>query len=61
MTDTKRQPKLHELLAVEGGLEKTAKKLIAESKRTLDKPNLFSGSLRKLEMFDAAQENLNTE
>jgi len=57
----KRKSKLHEILAVEGGLEKTAKKLVAESKKTFSKANLFSGSLRKLEMIEAADEHLESE
>jgi len=52
--------KLHEVLAVESTLGKAADKLIAESKATLNKENLFIGSQRDLTMFDAEQQHLNT-
>lgn len=44
--------KLHELLAVEGDLQGTAKKLIAEGIKTFGKPEHFIGQHRRLEMFD---------
>lgn len=45
--------KLHELLAVEGDLEGTYKKILEEARNTFaKKPNLFYGSLKRLEMFD---------
>ena len=43
--------KLHEILAVEGSLEKAAMKLIAESKKTFQKESLFKGLAKTLEMF----------
>jgi hypothetical protein len=49
--------KLHELLAVESSLEKTARKLSSESMKTLDKENLFSGQTRRLEMFSEEESN----
>ncbi len=51
--------KLHEILAVEGGLEKTAKKLLLSSKKQFDKENLFTGQTKRLEMFDVDMERLN--
>lgn len=51
--------KLHELLAVESSLEKTTRKLCDESKRTLDKENLFAGQTRRLEMLDVEQSAYN--
>jgi hypothetical protein len=48
--------KLHELLAVEGDLQGTAKKLIEESIKTFAKPEHFKGTHRHLEMFDASQQ-----
>lgn len=53
--------KLHELLAVEASLEKTARKLSSETVRTLEKDNLFKGSYRRLEMFDDKLSHLETE
>lgn len=52
--------KLHEILAVEGMLDKTAKKLVLSSKKQFDKENLFMGQTKKLEMFDANDARLNT-
>ena len=52
---------LHEILAVESSLGKASDKLLQESKKTLDKENLFTGMVRKLEMFDAEKSNLNTQ
>jgi len=51
--------KLHEILAVENGLEKTAKKLILSSKKQFDKENLFLGQTKTLEMFDESLAHLN--
>lgn len=46
-------PVLHELLAVEGDLEGTFKKVVEETKVTFGKKeNLFMGQHRKLEVFD---------
>lgn len=53
--------KLHELLAVENDLEKVSSKLIAESARTFNKENLFSGQVRRLVHFDAADQMSDTE
>lgn len=45
--------KLHEILAVEGDLEKVASNIIAEAKNTFNKKtNLFQGSVKTAEMFD---------
>lgn len=49
--------KLHEILAVEGSLEKAAHKLMKESLHTLDKESLFKGQVRKLEMFREEDKN----
>lgn len=57
MTNT---TKLHEILAVEGGLEATSKKLTASSKKQFTKENLFLGGTKTLEMFDSSQSHLNT-
>jgi hypothetical protein len=51
---------LHEILAVEGGLEKTSKKLVQSSMKQFGKENLFTGQTRILTMFDADQSQLNT-
>jgi len=52
--------KLHEVLAVESSLEKTARKLSEESVRTLGKENLFKGTTKRLEMFNDQDKNLET-
>jgi hypothetical protein len=52
--------KLHEILAVEQSLEKAAKKLAEESKKTFNKENLFKGHTRRLEYFDENNARLNT-
>lgn len=52
--------KLHEVLAVENGLESTSKKLVNSSKKQFSKENLFLGTIKTLEMFDASQVHLNT-
>lgn len=49
--------KLHELLAVEGDLQGTAKKLMEETIKTFGKPEHFMGQHRKLTMFDAAEQS----
>lgn len=49
--------KLHELLAVEGDLQGTAKKLMEEATKTFGKPEHFIGQHRKLQMFDASQQS----
>jgi len=46
--------KLHELLAVEGDLEGTFKKILQETKKTFsDKPTFFLSWQRELKMFDS--------
>ena len=52
--------KLHEILAVETSKEKAANKLIKESLHTLGKESLFSGQVRRLEMFRKEDENSET-
>lgn len=48
-----KKPVLHELLAVEGDLEGTFKKVVEETKNTFNKKEaLFVGQHRKLEVFD---------
>jgi hypothetical protein len=49
--------KLHELLAVEGDLAGTAKKLTEEAIRTFGKPNHFLSSHQHIAMFDAAKQD----
>jgi hypothetical protein len=49
--------KLHELLAVEGDLQGTAKKLAAETQRTFGKHEAFLSQHRHLKMFDASQQD----
>jgi len=44
--------KLHELLAVETDLRKTSERLVAESIKTCKKDNLFTGTLKRTEIFD---------
>ena len=45
--------KLHEILAVEGDLEKVAGNIIAEAKNTFNKKaNLFMGTIKTAEMFE---------
>ena len=51
--------KLHEILSIEGMLDKTAKKLVQSSKKQFGKENLFNGQTRKLEMFDEKDARLN--
>lgn len=48
--------KLHELLAVEGDLSGIAKTIIEETSHVFKKSELFTGSHRKLQMFDAAEQ-----
>jgi len=52
--------KLHEILAVESALEKTARKLCDESIKTFNKDNLFKGAVKTLGMFDEADAKLET-
>lgn len=50
------KPKLHEILAVEGDLDATAKKVVDEAITTFSKkPDHFLASLRELAMFDDAR------
>ncbi len=49
--------KLHELLAVEGDLQGTVKKLSLETQKTFSKSEMFLGTHRKLVMFDASQQD----
>lgn len=51
---------LHEILAVEKGLELTAKKLTDETKKTLKKDNLFKGSVKSLVMASEDEQKWNT-
>lgn len=54
--------KLHEVLAVEGDLDATAKKVIEEAINTFSKkPDHFLETHRELAMFDDARSNENTE
>ena len=53
--------KLHEILAVEPALEKTARKLSEESIKTFSKVNLFNGSVKRLKMFTDGEDHLETE
>ncbi len=50
-------PKLHELLAVEPDLEGTSKKVVAEARKTFDKPPIFFGFTRKWVMFAADEQD----
>lgn len=53
MSDKKRTPKLHELLAVEADLDATAKKVMEEAKNTfVKKVDHFLGAHKGLHMFD---------
>lgn len=51
---------LHEILAVEKSLETVAKKLLAESKKTMGKPQLFTGTNKQLKLFDDSLSHLET-
>lgn len=53
-------PKLHEVLAVEPSLEKTANRLMKESQHTFSKDSLFKGFARYLEMFKDEDKRLET-
>ena len=54
--------KLHELLAVEGDLEGTWKKILAETLNVFTKKTtLFFGFVRKLKMFSDSRQNENDE
>ena len=50
--------KLHEILAVEPALEKTARKLSDESIKTFGKNNLFNGSVKMLKMLSDTEKYL---
>ncbi len=52
--------RLHEVLAVEGELQNVAKKMLAESERTMGKESLFMGQVRVLSMFDQSLDRENT-
>jgi hypothetical protein len=55
------KPKLHEILAVEGDLDATAKKMIDEAVTTFSKkPDHFQEALRELHMFDDGRQDENT-
>lgn len=49
--------KLNELLATEKSINLTVQKLIQESKKTFTKESLFTGLVRKLEMFREVDKN----
>jgi len=49
--------KLHELLAVEGDLQGTAKKLAEEAIKTFSKPNHFLSSHQHVAMFEAEKQD----
>ena len=57
----KKKTALHEVLAVEGDLQKVSSKLCSESIKTLGKENLFKGQIRSLRYFDAAMAESNTD
>jgi len=53
--------KLHELLAVESDRKKASDRLVEESIKTFKKDNLFSGSVKRTEMFDEAEAKISDE
>lgn len=54
--------KLHEILAVENGLEQTQRKIVEEARDTFaKKPDHFVASHRALAMFDEKEQGLNAE
>jgi len=53
--------KLHELLAVEADRKKASDNLVAESIKTFKKENLFSGSVKRTEMFDSEEAEISDE
>ncbi|MEO1029648.1 MAG: hypothetical protein AAFX02_11405, partial [Pseudomonadota bacterium] len=56
-----KKPQLHEVLAVEGELGSTAKRVLEEAVNTFQKkPNLFKGQTRSLSMLDDARSGENT-
>lgn len=58
MEQNKRKPVLHELLAVESGLQSQSETLIAETKKMFSgKHHLFQGKMRTLTMFNRTGEN----
>ena len=53
--------KLHELLAVEADRKKASDRLVSESIKTFKKENLFSGSVKRTEMFDEDEVKISDE
>lgn len=53
--------KLYELLAVEADRKKASDRLVSESTKTFKKDNLFSGSVKRTEMFDAEEQEVSDE
>lgn len=53
--------KLHELLAVEQDRKKESDRLVAESIKTFKKDNLFSGSVKRTDMFDDEEVKISDE
>ena len=53
--------KLHELLAVEADRKKASDRLVAESIKTFSKKNLFSGAIKRTEMFDDEEQKVSDE
>lgn len=53
--------KLHELLAVEVDSKKASDRLVAESIKTFKKENLFTGSVKRTEMFDEEEAKIPDE
>lgn len=53
--------KLHELLAVESDRKKSSDRLVLESIKTFKKDNLFSGSVKRTEMFDEEDAEISDE
>lgn len=51
-------PKLHEVLAVESGLSTVAANLSKETIKTFGKENLFTGELKKHQVFDEDKQHL---
>lgn len=52
--------KMHQLLAVESDIAKTAEALATEAKATFSKADRFEGQVRKVDMFDDARAKENT-
>lgn len=53
--------KLHELLAVEADRKKASERLVQESIKTFKKENLFSGAVKRTEMFDEDEQKVPDE